>query len=108
MTSLELRKQLLVAESELNRAQLSRDVAKIALGVHTLAERARSFASIASAGAVLLTGMAAYQRERRSRTGAMPSTLKRVLEGAGLVSALWLAYRAQRTPRRDERQDEGD
>ena len=48
---LESRKRLLIAESELNRAQLVGDVAALTAEIHTLAERAKSFGSVASSAA---------------------------------------------------------
>ena len=54
MNSLESRKQLLIAESELNRAQLVGDLAALTDGVRTLADRAKSFGSIVSSTAVLV------------------------------------------------------
>jgi hypothetical protein len=46
MNTLATRKQLLLAESELNRARLIRDMAELSAGVRTLTGRAKSFTSI--------------------------------------------------------------
>jgi len=95
MNPLELRKQLLLAESELNRAQLLEDMAALRACVRTFTDRAKSFDSIASSAAVLVTGLAAYQRGKRVATGTKPSWLQTIVKGAGLVSTLWLALRPQ-------------
>ena len=47
MNPLESRKQLLIAESELNRAQMAGDMAALTAGVRTFTDRAKSFGSIA-------------------------------------------------------------
>ncbi len=99
MNSLESRKQLLIAESELNRAQLAGDMTVLAAGVRTLTDRAKSFGSIASSVAVLVAGLAAFRRGESGDTGAKPSWLQTILKGAGLISTLWLAFRSQRRDR---------
>ena len=54
MNPLETRKRLLIAESELNRAQLAQEWGAMTVGVRTLTDRAKSYASIASSAAVLV------------------------------------------------------
>lgn len=96
MNSLEVRKQLLVAESDLNRAQLMDETAALMAGVRTITDRARSFGSVASVAAVLVAGLAAFRRTKSGLTAAKPSRLQTILKGAGMVSTFWLAFRAQR------------
>ena len=101
MNRLESRKQLLLAESELNRAQLVGDMAALGADVRTLTDRARYFESIASSAAVLVTGLAAWRRGKRVvEADVQPSWLQTILKGAGLVSNLWLAFRS---PSRDQK-----
>lgn len=50
LNPLESRKRLLIAESELNRAQLAGDMAALTTGIRTLTGRAKSFGAIASSG----------------------------------------------------------
>jgi hypothetical protein len=95
VTPLELRKQLLIAESELNRAQLAGDMAALTAGVRTLTDRAKTFGSIASSAAVLVAGLAALKRGKAGDADAKPSWLQTILKGAGLISTLWLAFRSQ-------------
>ena len=92
---LELRKQILIAESELNRAQLVGDMATFTAGVRTLTDRAKSFGSIASSAAVLLVGLAAFRRGKSADDDAKPSWPQTILKGAGLISNLWLALRSR-------------
>jgi uncharacterized membrane-anchored protein len=95
LNPLESRKQLLLAESELNRAQLVVDMATLSAEVCVLAERAKSFGSIASSAAMLVAGLAAFRRGKPADPGAKPSWFKRILKGAGVVSSLWLAFRSR-------------
>jgi hypothetical protein len=95
MNPLESRKQLLIAESELNRVQMVGDWAAMAAGVRTVTDRARSFGSIASAAAVMVTGLEAFRCGKAVDASAKPSWLKTILKGARLVSTLWLALRAK-------------
>ena len=92
------RKQLLIAESELNRAQLVGDMTALATDVCALAVRAQSFGSIASSAAGLVAGLVAFRRDK-TVAAAKPSWVKNILKGAGLISTLWLAIRSQRRDR---------
>ena len=93
MNSLKSRKQILIAESELNRAQLVGDLAALTADVRTLTDRAKSFGSIASSAAVLVAGLAAFRRGKPVDADAKPSWLRTILKGAGLISTFWLAFR---------------
>ncbi|HBA84171.1 MAG TPA: hypothetical protein DCZ95_08780 [Verrucomicrobia bacterium] len=95
MTPLESRKQLLLAESELNRAQLVSELAALTAGVRRLACRATALGAIASSAAVLATGLAAFHREQPVETASKSSRWPGILNGAVLISVLWLAFRAQ-------------
>ena len=64
MNPLESRKQLLIAESELNRAQLVQEWQTMADGVRSVADRARTVSSLASAAASLIAGLASFRRVR--------------------------------------------
>ncbi len=89
---LELRKQLLLAESELNRAEMAGNLAGLTADVCMFADRAKSFTSIASSAAVLVAGLAAFRRGKAD-ANAKPSWLQTILKGASLISTLWLAFR---------------
>jgi hypothetical protein len=99
MNALESRKQLLLAESELNRAQLVEDMAALRADLRALADRAKSFSSIASSAAVLVAGLTAFRRGKPADSGVKTSWLQTALKGAGLISNLWLAFRSQRRGR---------
>lgn len=88
---LESRKQLLVAESEINRAQLLQEWAAIAGGVSDLAHRARTFGADTSAAALLAAGLRAFRGNQSVPATAKPSRLETVLKGARLACSIWLA-----------------
>lgn len=98
MKSLESRKQLLLAESELNRSRLREDFAALSADVRALTDRAKSFESIASLAAVLLSSLAAFRSTKPADADAKPSWTRTILKGAGLISNLWLAFRRNGRP----------
>jgi hypothetical protein len=95
MSPLQSRKRLLIAESELNRAQLAEDMAVLRGAVGTLRDRAKTFSTIASSVAALVAGLAALRRRKPGPAQANPSRLQTLLKSAGLISTLWMAYRSQ-------------
>jgi hypothetical protein len=99
LNPLQSRKQLLLAESALNRAQMAGDMAVMVAGVRTLHDRAKSIEAITSSAAMLLTGLAAFQRAKPTDAKTKSRWWQNVLKGAGLVSTLWLASRPQNRDR---------
>ena len=97
MNPLASRKQLLIAESELNRAQLVQELETIKDKVHSLANQARTISSLASAAAILIAGIASFRRKKEPAPAAEKSSwLQTIVKGAGLVSTIWTAVRPQR------------
>jgi hypothetical protein len=99
MTPLQSRKQLLLAESELNRAQLVRECRTMIDGIHTLVHHAKSFYSVASTAAVLVAGLAALRRRKTAETAPKRSWLQTIFKGAGLISTLWMSLRSRKHDR---------
>ena len=64
LNPLESRKQLLIAESELNRAQLVQEWQTMADGVRSVTDRARTISAIASTAASLIAGLVSFRRGR--------------------------------------------
>lgn len=95
VVSLESRKLRLIAESEINRAQLRQEWAAITGGVSGLAHRARSLGSFASIAAALMAGLGAFRGARSVSTAAKSSGLETVLRGARLACSIWLMLRAR-------------
>jgi hypothetical protein len=87
MNPLESRKQLLIAESELNRAQLVQELAAIKVTIHTFANQARTVTVLASAAATLLAGLAFFRRKPSGPAPEKSSWLQTIVKGAGLESA---------------------
>ena len=99
---LQLRKDLLIAESELNRAQLKGDMAALKTGVQSLTRHASSAGAIASSAAMLVMGLLNWPRHKPAAEGAKSSWLQIALKGATLVSHLWVAFRKPEPPRADK------
>jgi len=95
LNPLESRKQLLVAESELNRAQLIQEWQAMADGVRSLADRASTISFLASAAASLIASLASFRRGQPVDAEAKPSWLKTIIKGAGLIFTVWQAFRSQ-------------
>ena len=83
LNPLESRKQLLIAESELNRAQLVEDMAAMKADVRTLTDRAKTIGSLASSAAVLVAGLAAFRRSKSAPAGGKPSWLANLSQRRG-------------------------
>ena len=96
MNPLELRKQLLIAESELNRSQLVEAWQAMASDAHALSRRARTIGSFASAAAALVAGVASFRRRSKS-TPSVEKTpwWQTLLKGAQLAGSLWSEFRAR-------------
>ena len=94
VSPLELRKQLLIAESELNRAQLSEEWQTMAHGVRDLAHRAKTIAAWAPSAALLVAGLAALRRRKPAPAAENSSWFQRILNGVRLASTIWFAFRA--------------
>ena len=94
MNPTQSRKQLLIAESELNRAQLVQDWKLMADAVHMLADEAHTVRSIASAAASLVTGLASFRRKKSTPAAAKSSWWQTVLTGVRAASTLWLGFSA--------------
>ena len=93
MTPRESRKKLLIAESELNRAQLVQEWRIMAGEVRTLAHQARTISSLASAAASLVGGLVNFRRKKSVPAAEKPPWWQTILKGAGLVSTLCQSFR---------------
>jgi uncharacterized membrane protein YqjE len=92
----ESRKQMLIAESEINRAHLADDLTALQAGIGNITDRTRSIGSIAASAAGIVTDLAALRREKLAGREAKFSWLPTMLKGVGLVSGIWLALRQGR------------
>ena len=92
MNKLVSRKQLLIAESDLNRAQLLQDWHTMAAGVRSLAHRANWLATMASETALLVGGLATARHQSSVAARQKPSCLQTILRGARLACSIGLAF----------------
>jgi hypothetical protein len=99
MNPLQSRKRLLIAESELNRAQLVQEWRTMADTVHSLANQARTISSLASVAASLIAGLASFRRKKSALAAEKSSWLQTILKGAQLAGSLWSEFRSSRRDR---------
>ena len=94
LRALEVRKQLLLAESELNRALLCGDWQTWVQAARALTDRARTIAGWASAAGLLAAGGAALRRRAVVAAQQKRSWFQRALNGVELALSLGRALRA--------------
>jgi hypothetical protein len=100
MNPLASRKKLLIAESELNRAQLVQEWQIMADKVRSLASQARTISSIASSAAILIAGLASLRRKKEPAPAAeKTSWVQTILKGAQMARSLWSEFRQSRRRR---------
>jgi hypothetical protein len=94
LSPLELRKQLLIAESELNRAQLCGEWQTMTHELRGLGHRTKVIAAWASSAALLAAGVTALRRNPPSPGSAKSCWFQKVLNGARIASGIWFAFRS--------------
>jgi len=95
MNPLESRKQLLIAESEINRAQLMAEWQAMTDMARAFGARVKSVSSLASAAALLVAGVSAFRRNRARPADVKSSWFHTLLKGAQWAGSIWLAFRAR-------------
>ena len=95
MNSLASRKQLLIAESELNRAQLVQEWQTMAGEVQALTSQARTISSLISSAASLVAGLMAIGRKKPVSTAEKPSWWQTILKGVGHLGTFWSEFRSR-------------
>lgn len=99
LTALQLRKRLLLAESELNRTQLIHDWDELSHHAQEIGSQARKAGSIASTAALIMGAVGAY-RQLRSPSPTVSSSggsgwAKKILNGAKIAASLYMLVRAR-------------
>ena len=102
MKPLALQKQLLITESELNRAQLAQEWRTMTEEVHSIAHQAGTISSLVSATAALVAGLASFRCKKSAPAAEKPSWLQTLLKGAGLFSTVWQSFRPQDRSQKDK------
>ena len=90
---LQLRKELLIAESDLNRSQMVVGLERLKAGARSISLQAQSIGSLASSATALVAVLSAFQHGKPLDLNTRPNWMQRILKGASLVSTLWLAFR---------------
>ena len=99
--TLELRKQLLITESELNRLQLFQECGAVARGILGVAQQAKGAISWLALPALFTAALLFFQHNKNASTVGRSSLLGRPLKVARLVSSILLALRAKPGRRQD-------
>jgi hypothetical protein len=95
MNALEWRKQLLIAESDLNRAHLLCEWQLMSADFSALASRAKAISGMASAAGWLVAGLSSFRSQQPTSAAARPSWWQTILKGARVASFLWSEFRSQ-------------
>jgi hypothetical protein len=97
LTSLETRKQLLLVESELNRAQLLNELCDFKNEVHLLKNQMQAIGSLAASAAKLATTFSAIGTaftHRDASENGKSSWISTLLNGARTGAELWTTLRS--------------
>lgn len=96
MNELEVRKQLLIMESNLNRSELLREMSEIKSGVRRRIRHNASKTEIAASAAALALALASTPRAQKAAASANHSRLQNALKSAALISNTLLVFLSQR------------
>ena len=95
LTSLVLRKQLLLAESEVNREQLLNEWHSLTNETRELAHRAQFVcASVASVASLGIAGVKTMRELQAARSNGKASWISTLINGMRLGTALWKSFRS--------------
>lgn len=92
MNPLQSRKELLIVESELNRAQLVQDWQTMTDEARGLAHKAKTIGGLASV-ATLLASLLFLRRNKNTPAAEKTTWWQAALKGTGLVASLWQIFR---------------
>ena len=95
LKTLESRKQLLIAESGLNRAHLLHELRVMGDEVHALTRRAKTIGLVAPVILSLVAGLAAGRGKAAAPDGKKNPWWRTALNGVGLARSLWSEFRPQ-------------
>ena len=97
VTALELRKQLLITESEINRVRLIKEWQTLADEAFGFADQVISIKTMASSIVPLVAGLAAFTGGKAAAAASKHPWLRKIISGARLASTIWLAVRSRNT-----------
>lgn len=96
LKTLQIRKELLIAEAELLRTQLGHDLDIIHRGFASLGDQAKSVVSYASVITTVLAGVSEFRRVRKPGAGGKPSFFATLLSGVRTAAEIWGMLRSRR------------
>ena len=99
LSPLASRKQLLIAESELNRAQLVYELDSVTGEIRLLARQLGTVSSLVSATVTLLAGLMSHRPKRPERAPEPFSWWQVLVKGAGLVRSVWSTFETRSASR---------
>ena len=97
LTPLESRKQLLLVESELNRAQLLNELRDLGIELHQVKEQVRTIGSIATSIArlaAIVSAIGSVLTHREAGQNGKSSWLSTLLSGVRTGASIWEALRS--------------
>lgn len=97
LNALETRKQLLVAESEVNRTQLAAGLAAFRSEVHSIAAETRTVRAMITSAVILTSGLIGILRSRCTKTPSKSSWLDKLIHNANFLASIWQAFRSTRS-----------
>ena len=95
MNPLQSRKQLLIAESEINRVQLGREWQKLNDEAGAVADKAKSFNGLATSILSLVAAVGTFTNAAPAPAAAKSSWLQKISSGVKLASTVWLMFRSR-------------
>ena len=93
LNPVEFQKQVLVAESEINRLQLLEEWRAMTDGARSLAARAKVISAFASGTAILVAFFSAFWRGPGRPVSMVRSLIPAILKGAQVASSIWSSFR---------------
>jgi hypothetical protein len=93
LNSLVSRKQMLIAESDLNRSLLSADWQTMAHVVGDIASRAKTISTWASTAALMMAGFTAWRNRTPLPGPGSSSWIHKIFRAARVATTIWLAFR---------------
>lgn len=92
MNPIAARKQFLIAESEINRAQLVHDWQIMANGVRSATHRVKSMGALALAATSLISGLVSFWRSKSAPADEKLAWWQTLLKGALMAGSLWAQF----------------
>ena len=97
MKPLQMRKRLLIAESELNRVMLAQEYRALSHDIGQLTRQARKLSGIAAVIAALAGGFVAFRRRSQAPAASRSSWWPMLFKGLRFVLPLVASYRFKKT-----------